>query len=54
MDDLLKALHCLQNEVTGNCAGWDYEGCPYWQDRYAGYADIIQGAITRIELNERK
>nr|DAT89748.1 MAG TPA: hypothetical protein [Caudoviricetes sp.] len=54
MDDLLKALHCLKNEVTGECAGWNCEGCLYWQDKYVGYVDIIKGAITKIELNERK
>lgn len=54
MDDLLKALHCLKNEAGGECAGWDCEGCLYWQDKYVGYVNIIEGAITKIELNERK
>lgn len=54
MDDLLKALYCLKNEVTGNCAGWDCEDCFYSQDKYVGYVDIIEGAITKIELNERE
>lgn len=49
MDDLLKALHCLKNEAGGECAGWD---CG--QDKYVGYVNIIEGAITKIELNERK
>lgn len=54
MDDLLKALYCLKNEVTGDCADWDCEDCFYSQNKYVGYVDIIEGAITKIELNERK
>ena len=54
MDDLLKTLHCLKNEVAGECTGQDCEDCLYQQDKYVGYVDIIEGAITKIKLNERK